>query len=208
MVIQSLRLHSSEMELRRAMDSVFETQRLLLRHFTLADISDMDKINSCPQVMQFFPTVYTFDDQTCQAIQAVIKRYRHNEHAIHACLLKDTQQRIGSVGITYQDFKAFFTPCYEIGWRLHHRFWGKGYAVEAARAIIEDAFTYKGLEEMVSYAPAQHNRSIRVMKKLGFQSNREYFKHTLWDVTHPSSRHVLYRLTKKHDQVRSAGCVL
>lgn len=60
-------------------------------------------------------------------------------------------------------------PHFDIGWRLIRSAWGLGYATEAARAALADAFTRLGLKEVLSYTAADNLRSQRVMERLGLQ---------------------------------------
>ena len=56
----------------------------------------------------------------------------------------------------------------EIGWRMHKRFWGKGYGTEAARAVVDYLLLIN--EEMVSIvgtAMEENVGSTRIMEKLG-----------------------------------------
>ncbi|WP_119344008.1 GNAT family N-acetyltransferase [Facilibium subflavum] len=174
-----------------------ETSRLILRHFKLTDVDKMAKINTCHDVMKYFPAVYTYD-QTLAFIEGVIEKYKRNDLAVYACICKNSGQLIGSVGVTYHDFQSFFTPCYEIGWRLDSSYWNKGYATEAAKEILKYIFIELMINEVVSYAPVTNTPSIRVMQKIGLQFRGEYFRHTLWDLKSPLSKHVLYRLSRNH----------
>ena len=57
-------------------------------------------------------------------------------------------------------------PHIEIGWRLTRQAWGQGYATEAARATLNDAFMRVGLTEVVAYTAADNMRSQAVMNRL------------------------------------------
>ena len=60
-------------------------------------------------------------------------------------------------------------PHAEIGWRLVRPAWGRGYATEAARATLDDAFTRCGLTEVLAVTAAENLRSQAVMARLGLR---------------------------------------
>jgi RimJ/RimL family protein N-acetyltransferase len=100
------------------------------------------------------------------------------------------------VGLTYVKFEASFTPAVEVAWRLHRRYWGKGYATEAAQAAIDDGFNRVGLKEIVSMAAIGNMASVKVMERLGMTCAFE-FDHPHHPEGDPLRRHVLYRLPRK-----------
>jgi RimJ/RimL family protein N-acetyltransferase len=86
-------------------------------------------------------------------------------------------------------------PVIEAAWRLVRPYWGKGYALEAARAAIEDGLGRLGLDEIVAITVVDNWRSRRVMERLGMTRDpAEDFEHPRLPPGHPLRRHVLYRL--------------
>jgi RimJ/RimL family protein N-acetyltransferase len=57
----------------------------------------------------------------------------------------------------------------EIGWTFARAAWGHGYATEAAACALRYGFTGRGLKDVISVAPVAHERSIRVMQRLGMR---------------------------------------
>jgi len=57
----------------------------------------------------------------------------------------------------------------EIGYWLGVAHWGKGYATEAARAVIDHAFADAGCETLLAGARVSNPASRRVLEKCGFQ---------------------------------------
>jgi ribosomal-protein-alanine N-acetyltransferase len=110
---------------------------------------------------------------------------------------KDDHAFLGFTGLAIPAFETKFTPCVEIGWRMAHAFWGQGYVTEAARAVVQLAFTELGLRELVSFTVPANIRSRAVMERIGMiYDPREDFDHPKVPEGHPLRRHVLYRLAR------------
>ena len=68
-------------------------------------------------------------------------------------------------------------PGFELGWTLAREFWGRGYATEAARRVLEYGFTEMGLEHVISLIRPDNLPSIKVAERLGerLESSVELF---------------------------------
>lgn len=77
---------------------------------------------------------------------------------------------------------------WEVGWVLHRRFWGSGYATEIGRAGVRLAFDELDAEEVVAFTEPRNHRSRAVMERLGFRYRR--------DVVVDGEAFVLYALTR------------
>jgi RimJ/RimL family protein N-acetyltransferase len=75
----------------------------------------------------------------------------------------------------------------EVGWTTAPEHWGKGYATELGRAMIDVAFGPLGARDLVAYTLPHNRASRRVMEKLGFAYEKTAPYKTFGD-------HVLYRL--------------
>lgn len=83
----------------------------------------------------------------------------------------------------------------EIAWRMTRRFWGRGYATEAARAAVAFGFGQMALPEILALTVPDNRASRAVMERLGMGFAGE-FDHPLLPETSPLRRHVLYRLER------------
>ena len=103
---------------------------------------------------------------------------------------------IGFIGIQPVPFEAPFTPAVEIGWRLSHDAWGRGYATEGALAARDFAFGELGLDEIVSMTIPINTPSRRVMEKIGMtrDPSGDFDHPNLPDWEHRT--HVLYRMRR------------
>lgn len=175
---------------------ILETERLILRTWN-DDLQPMLAINQDPKVMEYFPSLQDLE-MTKNFIDKVNAHFENHGYSLYATVRKDTNEFIGFIGLLIADFKAHFTPATEIGWRLSSKHWGKGFATEGAKAVLDYAFRELKIPEIVSFTAAGNAKSIRVMQKIGMQHNAgDDFDHPKLDDTSPFKRHVLYRLTRE-----------
>lgn len=170
-----------------------KTERLLLRQWQDSDLAAFAKMNADKKVMEYFPS--TLSTEESDALAKVIQHeLQEKDYGLWAVEILGKASFIGFVGLHYQDFDAPFTPCVEIGWRISQDYWGKGYAIEAAKRVEEYAFADLKLKELVSFTAKVNHRSIKLMEKLGMQRNpEEDFEHSKLPKGHALSWHVLYR---------------
>jgi RimJ/RimL family protein N-acetyltransferase len=83
--------------------------------------------------------------------------------------LRSTGECVGQVGINHGPL----FPEKELGWLLYPDHEGRGYAIEAARALRDWAFTVRGLPTLVSYVDPANSRSIAVAERLGATLDNE-----------------------------------
>lgn len=177
--------------------SFLETERLVLRRWTAADWKPFAAMNVDPLVMEFFDRPLSAEESKAAAerIQAHFERHGFGLWAVE---LRESKRFIGFMGLSVPGFRAHFTPCVEIGWRLSPACWGRGLATEAARKVLQHGFEQIGLEEIVSFTSPANLRSRRVMEKLGMtHDSRDDFEHPGLPQGHGLRPHVLYRLTKE-----------
>ena len=175
---------------------IIETERLTLRLWQVEDTPLLAQINQDPQVMEFFPSLQTFEE-TEAFVERVSLQFKSKGYTLYAVEIKARGIFIGFVGLNAVGFTSHFTPATEIAWRLAQKFWGMGYATEAAKAVLDHAFNDLSLDEIVSITVPKNTRSRRVMEKIGFVYDpSEDFLHPNVDVDSPLCAHVLYRLDK------------
>ena len=173
---------------------MIETARLILRPWRKSDRPLFAEQSADPIVMRFLAGVLTREtsDAYIDRMEQHLAATGFCEWAVEA---PGIAQFIGAVGLSHVKFEASLTPAVEVGWRLHRRYWGQGYATEAARAAIDDGFTQIGLSEIVALTALGNLASMRVMGRLGMTRTVE-FDHPLLPETHDLRRHILYRLSR------------
>ncbi|MDZ4368641.1 MAG: GNAT family N-acetyltransferase [Afipia sp.] len=146
--------------LRESRAVVLETDRLVLRQPTLADVKAIARVVGDKRVsinLRRVPHPYTADDAISfvTTIAATIDTVFLVEHERAA---------IGLVGVSWENENA---P--ELGYCFAVDHWGKGYATEAARAVIDYAFEEFAIDELLSGARVLNPASRHVLEKCGFQ---------------------------------------
>lgn len=172
--------------------SVLRGARVILRGWAPDDAEPFAALNADPIAMEFLPGCLTRAES-----DAMIDRLQAGLEARGWGLwcLEVDGECAGFVGLSVPTFEAAFTPCTEIGWRLAPKFWGRGYATEAAHLSLDFGFRQVGLPEIVSFTTVNNQRSRRVMERIGMARDpREDFEHPRLSAGHPLRAHVLYRI--------------
>ena len=175
---------------------MIETERLLLRRWREEDREPFYRLNSDARVMEFFPECLT-RAHSDSLVDRINEHFKKHGFGLFAAELRKDQTFIGFVGVAVPSFKAHFTPCVEIGWRLAADYWGRGLATEGARAVVKYAFEELALDALVSFTVPKNIRSRRVMEKIGMTHDvSDDFDHPNLPERHPLRRHVLYRFRR------------
>jgi RimJ/RimL family protein N-acetyltransferase len=173
---------------------VIRTERLVLRRWRPSDRAPFAALNADPEVMEHFPGPMTREESDA-FVDRMEAYWREHGYGRFAVEVPGEAGCIGFVGITVPPFM----PQDEIGWRLARPFWGRGYATEAARAVLADAFDRLGRNEIVSFTVPANVRSTRVMERLGMTHDpADDFDHPMFPPGHRLRLHVLYRLDREH----------
>ena len=97
-----------------------ETNRLILRDYTMADYAALYEILSDPETMQHYPSPFD-EKRTRDWIQWNLDNYRKYGFGLWAVTLKETDEFIGDCGITLQNIDGEMLP--EIGYHIHKAHW-------------------------------------------------------------------------------------
>jgi RimJ/RimL family protein N-acetyltransferase len=181
-----------------------KTARLRLRQLRAGDIVAFAGMNADREVMRYFPRCWTRPESE-SALTRVVEGFQARGFGLYAVEVAEGGEFAGIVGLSVPTFKASFTPCVEILWRLPRLHWGKGYATEAATAVLNVAFTQLQLDEVVAFTTRDNLRSMRVMERIGMSRDIDGdFDHPR--VEAPALRpHVLYRITRSEWAAKGAG---
>lgn len=154
-------------------------------------------MNADPVVMEHFPAALTRHESDA-LVDRIRRLWREGRPSWWAVEIPGVAPFIGFTGLLEPSFDAAFTPCVEVGWRLAAEHWGRGYAPEAATAVLAHGFGRLGLEEIVSFTVPANTNSRRVMEKIGMRHDpSDDFDHPALPEGHLLRRHVLYRIRRE-----------
>ena len=181
-----------------------ETPRLILRSWLDMDRAPFARMSADPQVME-----HLLPFASPRAVDSWIDRQLAHLETHGFCFWaiesKADGAFIGAAGLLRVGYEAHFTPAVEVGWRLDRRFWGQGYAPEAATCAIRFGFEHLELEEIVANTVPANRNSRRVMEKLDVSHTAaDDFDHPLAPIEHPLRRQVLYRLPRERRSIRDS----
>ncbi len=149
---------------------ILQTPRLLLREFTENDLDAFALIMADPEVMKFSLSGPQSKEVAKQYLEhRILQHYRAHGFGLWAVVYEGIL--IGFTGLITQEIDG--EKKIELGYRFHPKYWGKGLATEACRAIAQYAFTVLKLSEVISIIDPQNIRSLRVAEKVGMTKWKE-----------------------------------
>lgn len=148
------------------MIGTLQTPRLVLRPFTPADWRAVHAYASDAAVMRYVPGGAMSEEQARAFVRV------SGENAATGVVLTAEDRLIGHL-----DFHPWFAErIYEIGWVVHPRYHGQGYATEAALAMLRHGFETLGVHRIVATCQPENVASWRVMEKLGMLREAHFRK--------------------------------
>ena len=149
------------------MTTILETERLVLREWTPADVGVIYEMCSDPEVMRHIGDGSVWDDVARAHLwmERVTAAYREQGYGRYAVVEKETGRVVGSCGFGEPSGPAGV----DFGYVFARAAWGRGYATEAGRACLRYGFEQVGFEEVVADTDVENHASRRVLEKLGFE---------------------------------------
>jgi RimJ/RimL family protein N-acetyltransferase len=146
---------------------VIRTERLRLRTWRESDRDAFAMLNAAPEVTWDLggPLDRSESDAKFDRYVATFER-----HGLCRWALEDLSgQFLGYTGVMPSRHGHPLGPHADIGWRLVRAAWGRGYATEAAKASLRDAFERVRLKEVLAYTSADNVLSRAVIQRLKLQ---------------------------------------
>ena len=156
-------------------EMILETERLVLRNWRESDVGHYLVLANDVGYNCFSPPGYFLARTTKEASAKIRERmllFQERKLGKFPIFLRATGEFIGTCGM--EPFDLAGQPEVELGYRLCLKFWGDGYAKEAATAILSYGLGDLRLARIMAFALPQNRASLRVLEKLGFQYLRDF----------------------------------
>ena len=146
---------------------VLETKRLRIRYFNTDDTDFIIKLLNQPSFIENIADkgVRNKNDAINYLNTGPIASYKQNGFGLSMVELKDSNTPIGMCGLIKRDE----LDDVDIGYALLTKFEGKGYAREAAQAVLENGNTQHGLKRIIAVTSPTNLGSIKLLESLGFE---------------------------------------
>jgi RimJ/RimL family protein N-acetyltransferase len=160
-----------------------ETERLVLRPPTEADLDDLAEVFADPEVMRYIGAGQPWSRRRTEEGFARWQTFwAADGFGMFAVVRREDGRLLGDVGLLAWDPETWRPGSrraigpraeIEIGWRFAREAWGHGYATEAALAVRDWAREELGVERLISLIRPENPASIRVAEKLGARHERD-----------------------------------
>ena len=146
---------------------ILETDRLILRHQTVEDAAFLLELWNDPSWIRNIGDrgVRTIEDARASIASGAVEMYAKWGYGFYLIELKDGGIPLGICGFAKRDFLE--DP--DIGYALLPRYWGKGYAYEAAAAVMEYGRSVLGFTRIAAFTSEDNESSGKLLEKLGLQ---------------------------------------
>ena len=146
---------------------VLETERLSLRHAELEDAAFMLELVNEPSWLRFIGDrgVRNLDDARNFIESGPRKMYAQHGFGLFVVERKNDAVPMGLCGLIRRET----LPDVDIGFAFLPRFWGQGYAFEAAAATLRYAHGVQGLDRVVAIAKPDNESSDKLLRRIGLQ---------------------------------------
>ena len=150
--------------------TVLETERLSLRQFTVDDAQFILTLLNEPSFLRYIgdKQVRSLEDARQYILNGPLASYERNGFGLYLVELKESYTPIGMCGF----LKREELPDPDIGFAFLPEFWGKGFAFEAAAALLEDARQSLRLQRILAITSLDNEASIKLLERLGLRFDK------------------------------------
>lgn len=148
-----------------------KTERLVIRQLIATDFNSFHKINSDPKVMEFIKNGKPkTEEENQEEFKKIIKAYTIKKELGYWGIMESTSKKI--IGIA--SLKAGrHSENLELGYKFMSTSWGKGFATETTKALLDYGFFELNQDELTALTYIENKKSIHVLEKVGMKFTKQ-----------------------------------
>jgi len=152
--------------------TVLQTGRMALRRLTPDDAPFIRDLVNEPSWIRFIGDrgVRSVDDARAYLLRGPIAMYERHGFGLWMCEARASGEALGICGLVKRDSLEDV----DIGFAFLPRFWGQGFAHEAATAVLDYGREVLELDRIVAITSPDNAPSIRVLEKLGLRLEKTF----------------------------------
>ena len=150
-------------------DFPIQTERLLLRPFEPGDFDELLAVESRAEVVRFLYHEPRTPEETREVLERRIRLTSLTDEGDTLSLAVVVRATGTMIGDCMLHWSSRQHQSGEVGFALHPDHHGRGYATEAARALVDYGFSEVGLHRIIGRLEARNFASARVLEKLGMR---------------------------------------
>ena len=149
---------------------VLETERLGLHHLTADDAEFILRLLNEPSFLRYIgdKKVRTLDDARAYILGGPVQSYRDNGFGLYRVERKQDGIPLGICGL----IKREGLPDPDVGFAFLPEYWNRGYALEAATAVMTFARDTLGMTRILAITSPDNEASEKLLKKIGLRFER------------------------------------
>ncbi|GAB3174820.1 GNAT family N-acetyltransferase [Telluribacter humicola] len=144
-----------------------ESERLTTRFLVPEDAGAWIEFCEDTEAVAYLPKfgLDRAEEKALYWINRQLGRYQDQRYGLQAFIHKETGKLIGQCGLLLQEVDGQMEL--EVGYHVLPKYWGQGYAPEAARLFIDYVFDHKLAPSIISIIDFRNTKSQRVAEKNG-----------------------------------------
>lgn len=166
--------------------NMIETERLILRNMKEDDAEPLFDIFSDPIAMRYFGVIFD-RPRMDEWVRSNLEHEKRHGFSLLSVTLKENGEVIGDCGLETDEIDG--QTLVGIGFDFRRSYWGKGYATEAALAVLENGFTQFDFDSISGWIYPENKPSQRVAERIGMTVDRH--------VMRGKKKYALYSISKK-----------
>lgn len=153
-----------------------DTDRLILRFLSQADVDDVLQYQGDPDTVRFIPWEVRSRDEVLHALEkaeSFTSLDSESSSLLLAIVLRATNQVVGQLNTSFIDKK---NSTANVGYVLNPNFRAKGYVNEALAALIDYLFARGDVHRIIADIDIRNESSVRVVERLGFRREATFIE--------------------------------